>query len=211
MAQVINEYKDTQHLQSGGKPLSSHTHTSKSKSKSNSKSNNQGLSQTNNPSSSNQQQTNNKSNAKQKSSTPKSTKASVNTKSNRSAGRPRKPHPFRTFKNAATGETRNSPFTNPNIIFLVGGSLIIASQWTRIKKAFGYAWDVNKIIADGPGTFYNDVKVIGVQVLFIFILTITARAVPALGRIWLVIIGGLWILWLMRNPEILQLLQAASE
>lgn len=186
---VVKEYKDTQHLQSGKPPISSRTHQSQSKKQSNKQSNNQSNAQTNNPQSGKQ--------------------TNVNVK--RSAGRPKESHPFRSFKNAATGDTRNSPFTDPNIIFLVGGSLIIASQWTRIKKTFGYAWNVNKIVADGPSVFYNDIKVIGVQVLFIFILTITGRAIPALARIWLVILGGLWILWLMRNPEILKLLQVASQ
>lgn len=189
---VVKEYKDTQHLKSGKPPISSHTHQSKSKS------NNQSNAQTNSSQSGNKQSGNKQS-------------AQSNIRVKRPVGRPKESHPFRSFKNAATGDTRNSPFTNPNIIFLVGGSLIIASQWTRIKKTFGYAWDVNKIIADGPSVFYNNIKIIGVQVLFIFILTITARAVPELGRIWLVILGGLWILWLMRNPQILQLLQVASE
>lgn len=148
----------------------------------------------------------------------KNTKSSANTNTpktgnKKSVGRPHETHPLKTFHEAAAGETRNSPYTNPNIIFFAGGALLIAADIERIKKVFGYAWG-NLTVADAsknPLDFWKNLKVILSQLLFLFIITMTARVIPPLGRVWLIVIIGLWILYLMKNPQVLQLLQAAGQ
>lgn len=130
-------------------------------------------------------------------------------------GRPKRALPIRAvkgFKTAATGETRNSPMTNPNIIFWLGIGLIIFSGYSngRIKRIFGFATGNAGSENNDPRNWLTDIKVFGSQFLFLFILVITARAIPPLSRIWLVIIGGMWILYLMKNPQILQLLNWTS-
>lgn len=132
--------------------------------------------------------------------------------SQKPVGRPHKTQPFKAFHTAAAGETRNSPFTNPNIIFFTGGALMIVADLGRIKTVFQYAWG-NKTVADAsknPGDFWANLKVILVQLLFLFLITMSARVIPPLGRMWLIIIIGLWILFIMRNPQILKVLQAAG-
>lgn len=133
--------------------------------------------------------------------------------SQRPVGRPHENHPFRTFHQLSAGETRNSPFTNPNLIFFAGGALMVAADWNRIVRVYQYAWG-NKTIADAsknPGDFWSNLRVILVQLLFLFLITMSARVIPALGRMWLIIIIGLWILFLMKNPQILKLLQVAGQ
>jgi hypothetical protein len=132
--------------------------------------------------------------------------------SQRPVGRPKRTRPFKTFHTLSAGETRNSPFTNPNIIFFAGGALMIAADIARIKKVFQYAWGGNAL-ADAkknPSDFWANLKVIIVQLVFLFLITMSARVIPPLGRMWLIIIIGLWILFLMRNPQILKMLQAAG-
>lgn len=134
------------------------------------------------------------------------------TNQKRPVGRPHKTRPFKAFHNAAAGETRNSPYTNPNLIFFAGGALMIAADLKRIKKVFQYAWG-NNALADAsknPADFWANLKVILVQLVFLFLITMSARVIPPLGRMWLIIIVGLWILFLIRNPQILKLLQAAG-
>ena len=130
-------------------------------------------------------------------------------------GRPSKSIPvFTGFHRAAAGETRNSPMTSPNIIFWLGIALIIFSGYSngRIRRIFSFAFN-------GPaspqeksvGSWLTDLKVFGSQFLFLFILVITARAIPPLSRIWLVMVGGMWVLYLMKNPQVLQLLNWTSQ
>ena len=140
----------------------------------------------------------------------------------KSVGRPKKNFFLRTgrkFKTATTGETRNSPTTDPNIIFWLGVSLIIFSGWSsgRIKSIFTFAWHGVAIDSRGKlsfgedaGQWATDLIHFGSQFIFLFIMVITARAIPPLARIWLVIIGGMWILYLMKNPQVLMLLNASS-
>lgn len=128
----------------------------------------------------------------------------------RNVGRPQKNFFLKAsggFKQAATGETRNSPFTDPNILFWLGIGLIIFSGFSsgRIKDLFSMAWNGGE-----SGKWFTTIKVVGSQFLFLFLMVITARAVPPLARIWLVIIGGLWILYIMKNPQIVQLLNWTS-
>lgn len=127
-------------------------------------------------------------------------------------GRPHKTKPFSSFHEAAAGETRNSPYTDPNIIFFAGGALMIAADIKRIKTVFEYAWG-NKTAADAsknPSDFWANLKVILVQLLFLFLITMSARVIPPLGRMWLIVIIGLWILFLIKNPQILKMLQVAG-
>lgn len=114
------------------------------------------------------------------------------------------------YKQAATGVTRNSPFTDPNIVFWLGIGLIIFSGWSskRIINLFSMAWNGGSV--KGTKDFFTTIKIIGSQFLFLFILVITARAFPPLARVWLIIIGGLWILYIMKNPQIVQLLNWTS-
>lgn len=128
-------------------------------------------------------------------------------------GRPKSFHPFRSFHNAAAGETRNSPTTDPNIIFFAAGGLIVVSSWSRITTVFSYAWG-NKTTHDAaknPEDFWSNLKIILVQLLFVFLLTFVARIAPPLARIFLVIVIGTWILYLMRNPQVLYLLKVAGK
>lgn len=132
--------------------------------------------------------------------------------SSRKVGRPHKVRPFKAFHTAAAGETRNSPFTNPNIIFFAGGALMIAADIQRIKKVFSYAWGNNALndAKKNPSDFWANLKVILVQLVFLFLITMSARVIPPLGRMWLIIIIGLWILFIMKNPQILKALQTAG-
>lgn len=144
---------------------------------------------------------------------PKPSKTPVKPPKKKSAGRPKKNLFVRSAKNykiAATGETRNSPMTDPNIIFWLGIGLIIFSGWSsgRIKNIFAGAW--NGAHGQDSYTWWTDIKIFASQFLFLFVLVITARAIPPLARIWLVIVGGLWILYLMKNPQVLQLLNWTS-
>lgn len=135
------------------------------------------------------------------------------TNTKRNVGRPKETHPFRAFHKAAAGETRNSPYTSPNLIFFAGGALMVAADWKRITRVFQYAWG-NKTVADAsknPTDFWANLKVILVQLLFLFLITMTARVIPPLARMWLIVIIGLWILYLMKNPQVLKLLQVAGQ
>lgn len=153
-------------------------------------------------------------NSKTPSQNQKNSNASPNAKTNSSGnkspvGRPHETHPFRTFHTLAAGETRNSPYTNPNIIFFAGGALLVAADIKRIGNVFKYAWG-NKNTKGGynsPVDFWQGIKVILMQLLFLFVLTMSARVIPPLGRVWLIVIMGMWILFLMKNPQVLQLLQ----
>lgn len=129
------------------------------------------------------------------------------------AGRPKAPlirRVARGYKLASTGETRNSPMTDPNVIFWLGIGLIVVSGWSsgRLKNIFSIAWSGQS--AQDYQNWFTTIKVTGSQFLFLFILVITARAIPPLARIWLVIIAGMWILYLMNNPQMLQILNWTS-
>lgn len=145
----------------------------------------------------------------------KNKKKVKNQQPQKSVGRPKKSF-FRKapkqFKELATGETRNSPFTDPNIIFMLGIGLILASGWSsgRLKELFALILFSPANLAR-PGELTKQFRIILVQVLFVFLLTITGRAIPPLARIWLVVIIGMWLLWIMRNPEMLKLLNEASK
>lgn len=129
------------------------------------------------------------------------------------AGRPKSTNPFKSFHTAAAGETRNSPFTNPNLIFFVGGALLIVADASRIKKVFSYAWGRNPALsaAKNPADFWGALKVILVQLVFLFLITMSARVIPPLGRMWLIILIGLWMLYIMKNPQIVQFLTQAGK
>lgn len=135
-----------------------------------------------------------------------------NPKPGKPAGRPKQPQPLKSFKNAATGETRNSPYTDPNVLWWLGITLIIASGWSsgRLSTVFKLAWNPENF-ASNSIEFMNALKSTGFQVLFLFILVVSARAIPPLGKIWLVIIGGLWIMWLIKNPQIIQTLSTTAQ
>lgn len=85
--------------------------------------------------------------------------------------------------------------------------LIIASGWSsgRIPFIFKNAWNSGTAQANSKD-WWTQIKVVLGQLIFLFILTVTARAIPPLARIWLVTIIGLWILWLMKNPQALLIL-----
>jgi hypothetical protein len=128
-------------------------------------------------------------------------------------GRPTKTQPFKTFHTLAAGETRNSPFTNPNLIFFTGGALLIVADAQRIKKVFQYAWGANTVqdAAKHPADFWAALKVILVQLVFLFLITMSARVIPPLGRMWLIVIIGLWILYIMKNPKAVDFLAQAGK
>lgn len=129
-----------------------------------------------------------------------------------SPGRPKAQfNPAKGFKTAATGETRNSPMTDPNILFWLGVALIIFAGWSSGRIQFIFSNAINPVLAQKNGSsWFTQIKVFASQFLFLFIMVITARAVPPLARIWLVMIGGLWVLYLMKNPQVLQLLNWTS-
>lgn len=128
------------------------------------------------------------------------------------AGRPKQTNPFKSFKTASTGETRNSPYTDPNIIFWLGFILIIASAWSsgRLSTVFKLAWNPENFVSN-TDQFMSAIKSTGLQLLFLFMLTVSARAIPSLAKIWLISIGGLWIMWVIKNPQILQALSSAAK
>lgn len=129
------------------------------------------------------------------------------------AGRPNKTQPFKKFHTLAAGETRNSPFTNPNLIFFVGGALLIVADAARIKKVFRYAWGSNALAdaSKNPVDFWASLKVILVQLIFLFLITMSARVIPPLGRMWLIILIGMWILYLMKNPQAVDFLKQMGQ
>lgn len=132
----------------------------------------------------------------------------------KSAGRPKAPFFKRApkqYKVLATGETRNSPMTDPNVIFWLGIVLIVFAGWSsgRIKRIFAIAW-IGEYQND-TSHWADDIKQTGSQFLFLFLLVITARAIPPLARVYLVMLIGVWILYLMKNPEVLKLLAATAD
>lgn len=108
--------------------------------------------------------------------------------------------------------TGTSNYVSPvssNIVFLAGSGLILASGWPRIKAIFNAAWNPTFAKAN-PNIITNNLRIIGVQILFVAGMTFTARLFPALGRMWLIMLLGTWILFLMKNPQIFKLLQVAG-
>lgn len=131
---------------------------------------------------------------------------------NKSVGRPKAPlfkRASTAFKQSATGETRNSPFTDPNLIFIFGLVLIVISGWTsgRIKTMLVGIWTNGSM---GATDFANAVKSTISQFIFVWLLSFSARAMPALGKIWMVILIGIGTFWLIKNPQILQLLNTMA-
>lgn len=134
-------------------------------------------------------------------------------KNDQKVGRPRKPLITRIpsgFKKASTGDTSDNPGTTSNIVFILGIGLIVASGFSsqRIQNALKWAWGMNGL---DPSPFTNFLRITGVQLLAIFILSFISRASPNIGRIFTVVLIGVWILWLMKNPQITKLLAAAAK
>lgn len=137
-------------------------------------------------------------------SAPKSSTPSPTPSPSKGAGRPRKSFAAKLpgrFKRAATGETRNSPMTDPNIIFWLGISLILAAGWTSKRIPNLWTFATNPGSGANAGDFLGSIKSTFVQLIFVFLLAISARAVPPLASIWLILLIGLWTLWLIKNPS----------
>jgi hypothetical protein len=145
-----------------------------------------------------------------------------NVKSSGKVGRPKAPLGSsipRKFKTMATGETRNSPMTTPNIIFMLGLFLIIAAGFksARFKTLWNDIW--NKPAAQqSPGQIgssasdlLNQFRIIGLQLVWLFAMTVIARAVPPISRLFLIVIAGMWLLFLINNPQVLQWLNAQEQ
>lgn len=128
----------------------------------------------------------------------------------KTAGRPRRSLASRAitgYKTYATGVTRNSPYTDPNIIFWVGLSLILLSGWSsgRLKTIILMAWG-----GGDAGSFLSAIKSEVAQLIFVFVLVVLSRAIPPFARVALVLMLGFGLLWLIKNPQIVQLLAAFS-
>lgn len=129
------------------------------------------------------------------------------------AGRPKKPFIQRApgqFKTAATGETRNSPYTDPNILFWVGLTLIVFAGWSsgRLATIFKLAWSPDLTKAKD---FKNASLSTIAQLIFLFLLVVSARAAPPLARIWLVILIGVAVIYLVKNPQALTILSKLGQ
>lgn len=112
-----------------------------------------------------------------------------------------------------TGSTSAFSRANPNLIFVGGLGLIVASGFSshRIQNIFHDALNPNDAIANHPQRMWQSLKVIGVQLLWVFGVTFLSRLSAGFANFMLVVIIGIWILWLMRNPETFILLNAASQ
>jgi hypothetical protein len=120
---------------------------------------------------------------------------------------------FKSVHHNVVGTHNYASTVSPNLVFMLGGGLIIFASSKRIKTVFEYAWG-NKTVADAsknPSDFWHNLKVILVQLFFIFLITMSARVIPQLGKMWVIVLIGLWILYMMRNPQIFKLLQVAGQ
>ena len=147
----------------------------------------------------------------------------------KSVGRPKQHIAIRAarqFKTYSTGETKNSPTTVPNIIFILGMFLIVASglKSTRFRQIWNDIWtqgapakqqtgasQVSANLSATGADLLNQFRVVGLQLLALFSITVIARYVPPLSRIILVIVVGTTILFIINNPQVLQWLNAQEQ
>ena len=154
----------------------------------------------------------NDSSQKKNNSSQEKTDTSSKTPDKGKVGKPKR-HPVirlaKGYKELATGDTTNSPATYSNIIFIMGMGLILVAAFSsgRLKQIFTNLWnppfDASLVVANFVG--------LGSQFLFIFIISFISRAIPTFGRIGVVTMAGLWILWFMQNPQLIQLLNTTSQ
>lgn len=117
------------------------------------------------------------------------------------------------FHRGITGSGTVFSPASPNIIFTAGIGLIIASGISskRIPQIFRDSLSPQDALAHDPQRLWRNLKITFVQVGFIFGITILSRMFPGISWFFLIVIGGTWLLWLMRNPELLFLLSEISQ
>lgn len=132
-------------------------------------------------------------------------------------GRPKKAPIIRLakgFKYAATGDTSAAPGTSSNLFFIMAIVLVVASGWSsgRIQELFKSAWNTGTMNdANSADVFVEDLRITGTQLIFVFFISFFGRAFPVVGRASVFMILAIWLLWLMKNPQILILLNNASQ
>lgn len=149
------------------------------------------------------------------------TQEHVNEKSRQAAkgsnNKSKQPNPLRFANKVHRGITgTNSAFSTnkANLVFMGGMALIIASGASshRLRDIFRDALNPNAAITSGnSGRLWHNIKIILVQLIWVIGLTFLSRLSNPLSNIFLVIISGMFLLWLIRNPQVFILLNAISE